>query len=292
MKRQYHVIGACSCWGAQIHACERGPEDLVEGLVFERLLKKGISIREVEMLYPDKLARNENIPLANTLPLIRDFNLQVVQAVRKAIKNNSFPIVIGGDHSVAIGTWNAFDVPFGLIWIDAHLDAHTPKTTPSGAYHGMPIAALLGFGPPEMAHLLKKQPVIKPQNLAFIGVRSFEEGETALLKGLNVKIYFMEEVEKRGLKAILPEAIAHVTRDVHHYGVSLDLDAFSVEEAPGVGSPEKGGIRKNELLPLLSQIGKDQRLIGFELVEFNPDRDIDYKTRELAFQVLYEVMHG
>jgi arginase len=290
MGRQYHIIGACSCWGAQIRACERGPEDLVEGKVFERLQKKGISIQEVEMLYPEKLARTENIPLSHSLPLIQKFNLQLMRAVQSAVKEGTFPIVLGGDHSVAVGTWNAFDIPFGLLWIDAHLDAHTPKTTPSGAYHGMPVAALLGEGAQEMAELVKKQPVLKPQNLVYIGARSFEEGERELLKRFDVKIYFAEEVEERGLKAILPEAIAHVARGVSHYGVSLDLDVFPVEESPGVGSPEEGGISKQELLPLLSQIGRDPRLLAFELVEFNPEKDIGHTTRELAYEILYEVM--
>ncbi len=290
MNRQYHVIGACSCWGAQVRACERGPEDLVEGQVFERLQRQGVSIREVEMLFPDKLARNEEVPLAQSLPLIRDFNLRLMKTVRKAVQNGSFPVVLGGDHSIAVGTWNAFDVPFGLLWIDAHLDSHTEKTTPSGAYHGMPAAALLGHGIPEMAHLVKKHPVLKPQNLAFIGARSFEKGETELLSKLNVKVYFMDEVHERGLKEIIPEAIAHVMRGVSHYGVSLDLDVFNVEEAPGVGSPEEGGIRKGELLPLLSQLSKDPRLLAFELLEFNPERDIDHKTRELVFEILQKVM--
>ena len=290
MKRRYHVIGACSCWGAQIHSCERGPEDLVEGKVFERLQKRGISIQEIELLYPDQLARNENIPLSQSLSLIQKFNLQLAKAVRKVVKNGAFPIVLGGDHSIAVGTWNAFDPPFGLLWIDAHLDAHTQQTTPSGAYHGMPAAALLGKGAVEMAQLIQKLPVLKPQNLAFIGPRSFEEGEKALLQEFNVRVYFEEEVRARGLKAILPEAIAHITRGVSHYGVSLDLDVFPVTEAPGVGSPEEGGIHSSELLPLLSQIGKDPRLLAFELVEFNPEKDIAAKTRDLAYTILYEVM--
>jgi arginase len=290
MRRQYHVIGACSCWGAQIRACEKGPEDLVEGQVFKRLQDQGISIREVEMLYPDKLARKENIPLPKSLSLIQNFNLQMVKAVRKALKNGSFPIVVGGDHSIAVGTWNAFEVPFGLIWIDAHLDSHTDKTTPSGAYHGMPLAALLGAGLPEMARLIKKEPVLKPKNVAIIGARSFEPGELNFLKELNVRIYFEGELEERGLKEILPEAISYVTREVDHYGVSLDLDVFAVDEAPGVGSPEPGGIRKSEFLPLLPLFGKDPRLLAFELVEFNPERDIEHKTRELAFEVLKQVM--
>ncbi len=290
MKRTFHIIGACSCWGAQVRACEKGPEELVQGRVFERLNKKGIAIDEVEMLYPDKQAREEEIPLSESLPLVRDFNLQLYQAVKKALDNQAFPIVLGGDHSIAIGTWNAFKPPFGLIWIDAHMDAHTETTSPSGAYHGMPVAALLGRGLPEMAELIKKEPVLKPENLVYIGVRSFEEGEAALLKELGVKIYFMEEVKERGLKKILPEAIAHVTRHVSRYGVSLDLDAFDVSEAPGVGSPEEGGIGKKEFLPLLHLFGKDPRFMGFELVEYNPERDQNSKTQELAFEVLYEVM--
>jgi arginase family enzyme len=141
-----------------------------------------------------------------------------------------------------------------------------------------------------LAYPFKKEAVLSPKNLAFIGARSFEKEELALLKKCNVKIYFMDEVQKRGLKAIIPEAIAHVTRDVSHYGVSCDLDAFSMEEAPGVGSPVKGGLRKGEMVPLLAEFGNDPRLIAFELVEFNPELDIDHKTRELVFEVLQEVM--
>lgn len=292
MKRDYHVIGACSGWGAPVRGCERGPEDLVEGKVFERLKKKGISIHQIELLYPEKLAKNEQIPLSRSLPLIRDFNLQLFHAVRKTLQTKAFPIIIGGDHSIAVGTWNAFDSPFGLLWIDAHMDAHTDKTTPSGAFHGMPVAGLLGKGVPEMAQLVKKEPAVMPENLAYIGVHSFEEGEAELLKELNTKIYFMDEVKKRGLKQIIPEAIKHITRNVSRYGVSLDIDVFSTEEAPGVSTPEAGGIRKEEMLPLLSLFGKDPRLIGFELVEFNPDRDLEHKTRELIFEVLLEVMKG
>jgi arginase len=290
MKRTFHVIGACSCWGAQIRACEKGPKALLDARVFERLKKKGIAIDQIEMLYPKVEAREENIPLSRSLPLVQEFNLSLYHSVRKAVKDNHFPIVIGGDHSIAVGTWNAFEQPLGLIWIDAHMDAHTPATSPSGAYHGMPVAALLGRGLPEMAQLVKKNPVLKPKNLAYIGIRSFEEGEESLLKELGVKVYYMEEVKKRGLKKILPEAIEHVTRGTSHYGVSFDLDAFDVSEAPGVGTPEKGGIRKKELLPLLRLFGKDPRMIGFELVEYNPDRDVDQKTLELAFQVLYGIM--
>lgn len=290
MKKNYHIIGACSCWGAQVRSCERGPEALVEGQVFDRLQKLGILIQTIEMVYPKKKAAHFTVPLPQSLPLIHDFNLQLMRSVRQAISNGSFPIILGGDHSNAVGTWNAIEEPFGLIWIDAHMDAHTPETTPSGAYHGMPVADLLGYGLPELAQLSSKKPILNPRNLVLIGARSFEEGEEELLKKLNVKIYFIEEVKRRGLAKILPEAIEYVMHNVSRLGISLDLDIFTVEDAPGVGSPEKNGIHPNEILPLLHQIAKDPRLVAFEIVEFNPERDVDHKTRELIFKILQEIM--
>ena len=289
-KRQYHLIGACSCWGAQIRACEKGPEALAEGAIFERLIQQGFPIQHVEMLYPSHRASNEVVPQEELLPLIQQFNIHLAHTVRKALAHHAFPIILGGDHSIAVGTWNAFTPPFGLLWIDAHMDSHTPKTTPSGAYHGMPLAALLGHGAPEMAQLLHKEAVLQPQNIALIGVRSFEEGEAALLQKLNVRIYFIEEVRQRGLHTIFPESIAHITQNVDRYGISLDLDSFSPEEVPGVGSPEAEGFKTTELLPLLATCGLDERLIGFELVEFNPERDVSHKTREVIFEILQKVM--
>ena len=290
MKRQYHIIGACSCWGAQIHTCERGPETLAEEHIFERLQREGIAVREIEMLYPEQRIFNAEIPLASSLPLIYDFNLHLARRVRRVIQEGSFPIVLGGDHVNAVGTWNGVPKPCGLIWIDAHMDSHTFETSPSKAYHGMPLAALLGHGVPELARLESQEPVLEPQNVVLIGVRSFEEGEAALLKKLNVKIYFMDEVKKRGLKEILPEAIGHVTRHVPRYGLSLDLDAFTIQDAPGVGSPEKGGICADEFLQHFPLIVNDPKWAACEIVEFNPSRDINHKTRELIFKILQTVM--
>ncbi len=290
--RRYHIIGACSCWGAQIRACEEGPETLAKEHIVERLRHRGVILDEIEMLYPEKKANNSIIPLSQSLPLIRNFNLQLAHAVRRTLKSGLFPVVLGGDHSIAVGTWNGFSSPLGLLWIDAHMDAHTPETTPSGAYHGMPLAALLGYGAREMAHLIRKEAVLQSQNVALIGVRSFEEGEAHLLQELNVRIYFMEEIRQRGLKVVLSEAIEHITQHVPSYGISLDLDVFSPEEVPGVGSPEAGGIRPSELISLLSPLHRDHRWIGFEMVEFNPELDIDHKTSRVAYEILTEVMQN
>ena len=242
------------------------------------------------MLYPKQMARDGELPMKEVFPLILDLNRRLARSVSQAVKKGLFPVVLGGDHTNAIGTWNGVQGPLALLWIDAHMDAHTLETSPSGAYHGMPLAALLGYGEREMTHLVSSHPVLKPENLAVIGVRSYETGEVELLKRLNVRVYFMDEVKKRGLKEILPEAMQHVMRGAAHFGVSLDLDVFDPQEAPGVGSPEEGGILPSELLPLLPLFGKEKRFAAFELVEFNPDRDLNHKTRDLSYKVLSQVL--
>jgi arginase len=276
----YYLIGASSGWGAQIQSCELGPKTLLD---------KFHSPFPVSVVSPKKKAEEGPIPNASKLELIHQFNLELCHTVQKTLKQGSFPIVLGGDHSIAIGTWNAFSFPFGLIWIDAHMDSHTPDTSHSGAYHGMPLAALLGYGPKELSQFIRPVPVLKGDRICLIGVRSFEIEEYAFLQEIGVRIYFMEEVKARGLQVVLAEAIDHVTTTVPHFGISLDLDVFSPEEAPGVGSPEPNGLHGTDFLSLIPSFAKDERLIGFEMVEFNPTKDVDHKTEFLALNILKEL---
>lgn len=294
MKRFYKILGACSGWGAQIRDCEQGPEVLLEAGLFEDLKAAGLPIGQAEMIHPRQKAAEVHIPLPRSLPLIHEFNLRLAQAVSRTIDQGEFPLVFGGDHANAVGVWNGVrsarlkrsPLPMGLIWIDAHMDGHIPETSPSGAWHGMPVASLLGYGEPEMACLLGNRPVLSPEHLVFIGVRSFEEGEAALLEKLNVKIYFIEEVKRRGLETVIQEALQRVTKNTGGFGVSLDLDVVDPQDAPGVGSPEPGGVGAEELLSALPLLGQDPRLLALEMVEYNPLRDIGFKTRDLIRDVL------
>ena len=290
---EYEFIGACSCWGAQIHTCERGPQDLVQSGLFERLQDEGVAIADITLLYPSKRAQDLEISLANSLPIIHQFNLQLAHKVEESLLNDHFPIILGGDHANAVGTWNgvrkALKKPLGLIWIDAHMDAHTPETTPSGAWHGMPVAALLGHGDPHLAHLLHKEPVLLPEHLILIGIHSFEAGERALLEKLKVKIYFVDEVQTRGLQTVMKEAIAYLAQKTPFFGVSLDLDVIDPIDAPGVGSPEPGGIAGNDLLHSIPLWAHHPHLAAFELVEFNPTRDRGHHTRKWVYEILKRV---
>ncbi len=266
MGKIVRYLGACMGLGAQIRACERGPEVLFPN---------------IDLLYP----RGEGTVLSR----IHAFNLCLADEVAKILKRGEFPIVLGGDHSIAVGTWNGvrhtLAQPLGLVWIDAHMDGHTCETTPSGAFHGMPLAGLLGYGESEMAALLGPIPVLFPQNVILIGTRSFEEGEAALFEKLKIKIYFMEEVARRGIKAIFQEALERIQTPC--LGLSLDLDAVDPSDAPGVGSPKPNGLCAKELLSALSCF--QDRLTAFELVEYNPERDVQHKTRDLAYEILNRV---
>jgi arginase len=283
----YRLIGAASGWGAQLKACEEGPDTLLES---------GL-LGAFPILYPEKRAKDHRIPLDQTLPLVHHFNLSLAREVKKVLDAGDFPIVLGGDHSIAVGTWNGVyqhskkqhRLPLGLIWIDAHMDAHTPQTTPSGAWHGMPLAGLLGYGDPKMAQLFEKTPVLFPEHLCLIGIRSFEEGEAKLLDELNVRIFFMEEIAQKGMRAVMRAAIDHVKRGTKSFGVSLDLDVMSPEEAPGVGSPESNGIPFRDLLEALKLLPQEDHLVAFELVEYNPERNQHERTAHLCYEILAAV---
>jgi arginase len=166
----------------------------------------------------------------------------------------------------------------GLLWIDAHMDSHTFRTSPSRALHGMPLACLLGHGDPRLTRIGGPEPKLLPQDVCLIGVRSFEWGEAVLLKRLGVRVYFMAEIRRRGLAELCAEAWAHVTREAAACGVSLDLDALDPEEEPGVGSPVAGGLHRDELAAALRGLHGDPRLRALEVVEYNPYADRDFAT--------------
>jgi arginase len=194
-------------------------------------------------------------------------------------------LVIGGDHSCAIGTWigaaEGLGAPLGLVWIDAHLDMHVPETSPSGAINGMALAALLGYGAPELTALPHRHGAIAPRNVCVIGARSFEPEEPAFAKRHGVRVIGMEELHRRGIADTCAEAQAIAGHSTAGYGVSLDLDVFDPMDAPGVGSPAPGGIRSSQFLDAWTDLTCNALCIGAEIVEYNPYRDQEDRTTQL-----------
>lgn len=211
------------------------------------------------------------------------FCARLATEVRDTLAAHEFPVVIGGDHSCAVGTWRgvaaALGGPPGLIWIDAHMDAHTRATTPSGHLHGMPLATLLGHGNGGNAVLL-------PEEVCLIGVRSFESEEQALLAKLGVRVFHIDEVHQRGLQGVMQEALTIATRSRHGFGVSLDVDAIDPQAAPGVNTPAVDGLAPEALEAALRQAAVTPGLRALELVEYNPDIDRDDRTAQLVTRAL------
>jgi arginase len=214
----------------------------------------------------------------------------LARRTEELVARGRVPLVLGGDHSCAIGTWKGTARALasrgspGLIWIDAHMDAHTALTTPSGRMHGMPLACLLGHGDPRLTTIAGGAR-LDPKRVCLVGVRSFETGEAALLRRLGVRVFFMHEIARRGLHEVMADAVA-IAGSGGAYGISLDLDAVDPHDAPGVGSPVAGGIRGPDLLRAFSRIGRDPKLAGLEVVEYNPHRDRGDATARLAIDAI------
>lgn len=286
-----NIFGASSCWGAQDHNCEGGPQALYALGIVRQLEEKGYEVNLNHLAAP---LTDDKAP--NKLAIIAEYCTELAQDVQQSVMRNEKFIVVGGDHSCGVGTWSGAAVAkaaqgsIGLIWVDAHMDSHTPFTSGSGAVHGMPVAALLGKGDVLLTHVLSDAPKLLPENICLVGVRSYEPEEQRLLETLGVKVYSHEEVGRRGLDDVMREARAIVRKNTVAYGISIDLDAIDPEDAPGVGSPEPDGLSGKALTAELTQYRRDDDLLGIEIVELNPVKDSLGRTSALAMELLLAVV--
>ena len=276
--RNIAIIGAACGYGAQIHDCQDGPDVLKSFGFLDRLNEVGVKYCWDDILHMPKSSQQS--PLSS----VANFCEDLARNVARVIARGDFPVVLGGDHSCAIGTWSGVRSTIskqgrlGLIWIDAHMDSHTYATTPSRAIHGMPLACLLGHGDDQLTHIASTQPKLIPENVCLIGTRSFEEGEAKLLQQLGVHVFSMEEIMLRGMETVWNEALAIVQNQTAGFGLSIDLDVFEPSEEPGVGSPEPGGILKNILLGMLRTLKTNTNFMAMEIVEYNPYLDTKFVT--------------
>jgi len=290
-KAPYLISYASSVGGARLGSAE-GPLILQQSSYANALKNDGIDLHWHAVIKSPPGAG------ASKSQLVREQCEALAKSIYHVARDKKFFIVLGGDHSSAIGTWSGVaealgaEKQFGLIWIDAHLDSHTPQTSHTGNIHGMPLASLLGQGDPAFTQIRLPQAKLRPENVCLIGARSFEPEEEKLLKDLQVKIFYMDEVERRGLKAVFKEAIKIVTHHTAGFGLSLDIDSIDPTEAPGTGVMEPGGLSASDLCSVLTTLAADARLIGAEIVEFDPHLDKDKITEKLIFQLMRAITIG
>jgi arginase len=282
-----NLIGYASGDGARITTCEDAPDALQRGGLADYLNKRGLSARWSDIYHS---------PLDNTEPesveLVKDYCTNLCKNVSASITNDNFPVSLGGDHSMAIGTWSGVTSAlhaqgeFGLIWFDAHMDSHTPNTSHSGAIHGMPLACLLGHGDEDLRNIGGSGAKLKPEHVCLIGIRSYEEEEAKLLETLGVRVFFMQEIRDRGLTQVINEALQIVKTGTKGYGVTIDIDVLDPEAAPATGSLEPNGLLAAETFRAVKHIGSDPDLKALEIAEYNPNLDNNGDTAKLIYRLL------
>lgn len=290
-------IGYDSGWGSREYGCEDGPAAILIEKMMLKLRHFGLDPMNRGTISAKFLGRREEHTLKEkTLSHVVESCRRLCNHVRHAIEHGRLPVVFGGDHTSAIGTWSGATSAlkahenFGLIWIDAHLDSHTEETSKSGKYggwwHGQVVTSLLGHNIHELSNVGGATPKISPRHLSLIGVHSFEPEEKEFVEKHNIRVYYLDEVRQRGFAAVFAEALERATAGTAGFGITLDLDVFDLDEAPGVGAPETGGLKSDEVLPIIKSVGRHQSLRALEIVEFNPHKDKEHKTRTLIDKII------
>jgi arginase len=255
--------------------------------VAAELERAGMTVRGGPILRPSSTERRRQLAVSKLCGLL-------ASAVAESMRHGRLPCVLGGDHSCAGGTWTgvarATQGALGLVWVDAHMDAHTPKTSHTGRLHGMPLAWLLGQDDDPLYGLATG--VLEPQHVALIGVRSYEPEERERLERLGVRVIYMSEIAERGIDAVLDDAFAIAMRGTAAFGISVDLDVVTPEEAPGVGTPVPGGVAGAELARSLERFGGRPDLAAVELVEYSPRLDPSGRTARIAVEIARAALCG
>ncbi|HSI97076.1 MAG TPA: arginase [Gaiellaceae bacterium] len=288
-ERQVAVIGAALDLGQERRGVDMGPSAIRYAGLDERLTSLGYEVRDfgnVATVEPETLALVDE--RARFLPEIKEACERVAALVVEAAGSGAIPLVLGGDHSVALGTLGGLATahgPGGVVWIDAHGDVNTPETSPTGNVHGMPLAVALGLAGPEFESSAWPLPALDPKRVALIGVRQLDDDERRLLRESDVRVYTMSEIDRIGIERAVRESLDRIAGPgfVH---VSLDMDVLDPEIAPGVGTPVRGGLTYREAHLALELVAESGLAGSLEVVEVNPILDRENTTALTAVELV------
>jgi arginase len=292
--RNIRVIGVPLDMGASRRGVDMGPSAMRVAGLEARLEALGHHVLDGGNIKVD-IAETQGFgsPNARYLKQIADTCTRTAKAVGKTLEDGMTPLVLGGDHSIAVGSvsgvaefYGRQNQKIGVIWIDAHSDINTPDTSPSGNVHGMPLAALLGMGPEPLTHVLGYSPKIAPENTVLVGVRDIDAAERANIRRAGMgEVYTMRDIDERGMRAVMEEALRAAGRGTAGYHISLDMDWIDPEDAPGVGTPVRGGATYREAHLAMEILADHGRMLSFEIVEVNPVIDEHNRTADLAVEL-------
>ena len=287
------IIGVPSTFGQRKLGVNLGPDAIRYAGLQDRLENIGLNVSDrgnIDVPTIDlKKFNSEQEGLRNYDEIVQVSNT-LSDKVDQTISNNSFPLVIGGDHSIAVGSISGISKHYsnlGVIWYDAHGDLNIPDESPSGNIHGMPLRILLGEGPSELVNLNDFQPKLKPENVVLIGMRDLDKGERHYIKEQNIKTYTMADIDKLGIESVINESVQYLKdRNVDGLHLSLDVDALDPTETPGTGTRVLGGLSYRENHFALELLHESKMITSMDLVEVNPLIDLHNNTAEQAVSLL------
>ncbi len=285
------IIGVPSDYGQHRRGVDMGPSAIRYAGVVERLDRIGYEVLDEGdiLLKHDKVKKVQDEQLKN-LDEVIEVSSQLSDKIQDVLGKGRFPLILGGDHSIAIGTLTGLGTKYknlGVIWYDAHADLNTPETSPSGNIHGMPLAVSCGLGDERLVNIAGYAPKIKPENIIIIGARSVDPGEKELIKKHGIKVYSMHEIDRMGMTKVIEESIEYLKkRNVDGVHLSLDLDGLDPLYTPGVGTPVPGGVTYRESHLAMEMLEESGFITSAEFVEVNPILDERNKTAEVAVALM------
>jgi arginase len=298
MPQKIRIIGVPMDLGQSRRGVDMGPSALRVAGLQARLKQLGHAVEDFgnihvkqaeEQHYGDKRAKYLN-EIAETCD-------GLAEITERALNEGFLPLVLGGDHSLAVGSFSGISHFFrkqskkaGYLWLDAHGDMNTPGSSPSGNIHGMALAALLGQGAAALVELLGYKPKVEPRNVALVGLRDLDATERRLVKESGVHAFTMRDIDERGLREVMSEALRAVTDDTGGTAVSLDMDFVDPADAPGVGTPVRGGVTYRESHLAMEMIADSKAMVSMEVVEINPVIDVHNKTALLGVEMMLSAL--
>ena len=294
MAQKIRIIGVPMDLGASRRGVDMGPSALRVAGLQARIKQLGHQVEDIgniSVKQPEEMSYGEK--RAKYLAEIADACKDLAGIVEKSLDENLLPVVLGGDHSIAVGSLSGVASHFkkkekkvGLIWLDAHGDINTPESSPSGNVHGMPLAAAMGYGATELVELQGFKPKVEPQNISLVGIRDLDSQEKKLAKKSGVHVFTMRDIDERGMREVMSDALKYAMDDTDGISVSLDMDFVDPSDAPGVGTPVRGGVTYREAHLAMEMIADTEAMASLEIVEINPVIDEHNRTALLGVELV------
>ena len=297
-EKTLHIVGVPMDLGAGRRGVDMGPAAIRVAGLGAKAGALGYVVKDCGNIFVEQVERLKDVSdHAHYLDEISAASFRLAEKTHAIVEDGGFPIVLGGDHSIAIGSVSGVSKHYhdrgqriGVIWFDAHADMNTPDSSLSGNIHGMPLACLMGRGPAVLVDIFGFAPKVEPSNVALIGIRDIDPGERALIRELGVRAFTAREMDERGMNAIMDEAISIASRGTAGYHVTLDVDFIDPRFAPGVGTPVPGGATYRESHLAMERVADHGGMVSLEYAELNPVYDVRNQSAEVGVELLLSAL--